>query len=224
MNVSKTAGLKIFATLITTMVVATVAYGISVAGSPSASRAKTLDQRRADALTQVSSALDQYYADNFALPSALDELKNSPNTGYAAYSTVDPETQQPLEYRTVDDRTYELCATFAFPSQNSNNAGPVVSKPIPVGAYPSDPMNWYAHAAGHICQTGNAAQRAPYQYCGSGAGLNACPGDASCMQLPGRNGAICVKNGRECFAAGCGEGQCVTDKSLPPQVSCKRAQ
>ncbi len=217
---SSSQSLRIFAGLVSLMVAAVIIGGIYVAGSPSSSRAKILDQRRADGLSQVSSALDQYYATNFALPSALDELKNSPNANYALNSIVDPETQQPITYHVIDAQTYELCAAFAFPSQdqaNGEHAAP--SKPMPVGAYPSDNMNWYVHAAGEVCQRANAAQRAPFQYCGNGIGVNACPGGTTCTQLPGRSSAICVKTGKECMA-GCGSDECTIDKGVPPVVSC----
>ena len=221
MTSSKSQNLKIFAGAVSLMVATVVVVGMYVAGSPSASRAKILDQRRVDALSQVSSALDQYYATDFSLPGTLDELKNSPNANYALSSVVDPETQQPLTYHVIDAQTYELCAEFAFPSQNQNDGGrPMLTKPMPPATYPNESMNWYVHEAGNVCQRANAAQRAPFQYCGSGIGMNACPGGTACIQLPGRSSAICVKAGKECAAAGCDDTACSVDKRTPPVVSC----
>lgn len=219
---AKSPTFKFFVGAVSLMVAAVIAGGIYVAGSPSTSRAKILDQRRADALSQVSSALDQFYATNFALPPSLDDLKNSQTTNYAVSSIVDPETQKPIVYHVIDAQTYELCTTFAFPSQDQldGTGRAMVSKPMPAGAYPSDNMNWYVHGAGDVCQRANAAQRAPFQYCGTGIGMNVCPGGTTCTQLPGRSSGICVKTGKECAAAGCVDDQCTIDKGTPPTVSC----
>jgi hypothetical protein len=217
MTNAKNYGLKIFATVVTLMVAAAVGVGISVAGSPAEQRALALDQQRADSLSQISGAIEAYYAATFELPPTLDALANDPRTQYAITSLKDPATGATFEYRAIDALSYELCGTFAFPSDNSQN-GPASAPMMPVPASGSA-MTWYVHAAGRVCQTENVAMHAPFQYCGAGFGAPACGNGQACVRLPGKNGAICVPTDKECIAAGCG-GACSLDESVPPQVTC----
>lgn len=212
---------KVFGAIVCLMVAAVIVGGIIKAGSPSTSRAKALDQRRADGMSQASSAVDQYYAVNFSLPASITDIKNSDTVHYAAESLLDPETQQPVEYRVVDATHYELCTSFAFASDNRDGSIPYAKPMAAPGSFGGDDMNWYEHGAGHECRTADASARAPFQNCGVGAGWGACPNGTTCAQLPGHANAICVKTGQECLAAGCTDAtNCTIRESFPEQVSC----
>ena len=152
MKNEKISGLGVFAVVVTLMVVAVVAVGIYEAGSPSTQRAKTLDQRRVDALTQISYAVNSYYQAQHALPDNLQMLTALGQTYYAVSSINDPETGTPFEYRVVDPTTFELCATFNFPSDAANGGPYPQPQPVTSPVMPMSQMNWYQHAAGHVCE------------------------------------------------------------------------
>ena len=85
--------------------VAAIAAGFWVLGTPGRQREIAADRQRSQDLMAIAQRLhDQYTADddNFELPATLDatELGN------------DPLTNQPYEYGRLGDRTFELCATF----------------------------------------------------------------------------------------------------------------
>ena len=216
----KISGLQVFAVIVSVMVVAAVVVGIQQAGSPSTQRAKTLDQRRADALSQIVSAVEAYYGYTFTLPTSLDALAADSRTSYAVTSIKDPETGAAFEYRAIDAATFELCTTFAYPSDATDGSGGPVARPMMPAPMPGSSMTWYPHAAGHVCQQENVTEHAPFQYCGIGVGQSGCAGGNRCLQLPGRSGGICVPPGKECVAAGCGDAKCSLDKSNPQQVTC----
>lgn len=95
-----------------------IGIGVRVIGSPSEARERRLDDRRVEALNEISYAVDRYYALHKKLPVDLAALKDvSPVTG------LDPITAQPLEYRVRDPKGYEVCAVFSrrSPAQDSPN-------------------------------------------------------------------------------------------------------
>jgi hypothetical protein len=131
------SGQKIFAGVVVVSVVATVAYGIFLAGAPSLERQRKLDDQRLQHLQQINSAVNQYYSEKKVLPENLSFLLNRPTAYFE--SVVDPETQAPYEYYLQDavDGTYTLCAVFA--AATSDN--------------PDERMMYraWAHPAGKYC-------------------------------------------------------------------------
>jgi len=93
---------------------AAVAAGLVMMGSPSEARSRRLDARRVADLAQIARNVDVFWSRRAQLPSSLDEL----NTELGLrLSPSDPETGAPYGFRPLDGNRYELCATFAGPSE-----------------------------------------------------------------------------------------------------------
>ncbi|MDP2734603.1 MAG: hypothetical protein Q8P12_00155 [bacterium] len=127
---------KAFLWIVIGAVALAVGYGFFVSGSPATQRALQFDLRRASDLQQISFAIDEYWARNAALPSALQDLQDQ--RYYYVESVEDPETGESYEYRKVAERSYELCAVFAMESG-------AVRAPLRF------PSNAWEHGAGRAC-------------------------------------------------------------------------
>lgn len=92
------------------VVVATIAAGIFVMGSPSAQRDQALDQRRVRDLARIVDAVDTYVELHETLPPTLGTLAGQPGR---RLSIVDPVDRAAYAYEIVGDRTYRVCAVFA---------------------------------------------------------------------------------------------------------------
>lgn len=99
---------QIFATVATLAVVAGVLAGFWVLGTPGRQRAIAADRQRLQDLQSIAADLHFRYqdSDDFQLPASLD----------AERQQRDPLTDEPYEYRSLSDTTYELCAEFATDS------------------------------------------------------------------------------------------------------------
>ena len=119
-------------------VLAMLAAGLVIAGSPVRERLRQLDRRRIDDLRLISSAVESFYSDHRALPGALPALLEQPASRIGAVE--DPVTREPYGYRTLDSIRYELCATFATADS--------LGAPDYEGGHPS---HFWRHAAGNAC-------------------------------------------------------------------------
>lgn len=111
---------RAFAAVATAAVVAAIAAGFWVLGTPGRQREIAADRQRLQDVGTIAQRLHERYLtdnDSFELPATLDasELRN------------DPLTNQPYEYERLSDRDFNLCATFdtdssthRLSSQNSN--------------------------------------------------------------------------------------------------------
>jgi hypothetical protein len=95
--------------LLTIVVAAAVAGGVFVLGSPSEERARRLDERRVQDLIGIQGAVDVYWSQHATLPPSLGELATEP---YGKLRAQDPRTTEAYQYKLIDARKYELCATF----------------------------------------------------------------------------------------------------------------
>ena len=95
--------------VVTFLVVAAIAGGMFLLGSPLTERARRLDDRRVADLVAIARALDLYWTRTMRLPNSLGEL--GAETG-AALSVTDPATGMPYEFRPLGGTNYELCAVF----------------------------------------------------------------------------------------------------------------
>jgi hypothetical protein len=111
--VARTAGGAVVLILVT---------ALTLAGSPRAARARAADERRVQALQTISSAIDAYHGSQRHLPASLEKLREQP----AVYveSIVDVSTGKPYEYRRLDAKSYQLCATFETDSSTLPAARP----------------------------------------------------------------------------------------------------
>lgn len=106
-------GLRIFLGSIVAVILASLAYGIFLLGTPSGQRLVRFDDRRVSDLTDISHNIDIYWELNGELPQSLADLSGP---RYFLRSIEDPATGVPYEYRALDEEKYELCAVFATDS------------------------------------------------------------------------------------------------------------
>jgi hypothetical protein len=110
---------RIVGILLTVVVVAAVAVGIGILGSPAGERVRQLDQRRVEDLDRIARAVDVYWSRLQRLPPAVEDLNE---TG-ALVNAFDPVTGVAYEYRPLEDRVFELCAQFDRPSSEPGRPG-----------------------------------------------------------------------------------------------------
>ena len=103
-------GTHILVALTAAIVVAAVATGIVLIGPPGDERARRLDERRVRDLTTIANGVNSYSLTNTRLPASLAEVVGQ-LAGVDAYPR-DPVSGEPYGYRPVDEKSYELCATF----------------------------------------------------------------------------------------------------------------
>jgi hypothetical protein len=100
---------QVFGGLVTVVVGAAVVGGIFLVGSPAAERTRRLDERRVQDLAGLARAVDLFWTRHANLPTSLDELRKEPGL---LFSSTDPGTREPYQYRPLEAGTYELCARF----------------------------------------------------------------------------------------------------------------
>jgi hypothetical protein len=133
---------KAFAVVTSLAVLVTVGFGLFFSGSPAEQRKKRADEQRAQHLQQITYAVDNFWNKNMRLPESIQELQNSPDAYLT--SAVDPSTAVPYEFRIVEPRKYELCATFESETENSSDPR------VPKMAVTPEGQFW-AHPAGNKC-------------------------------------------------------------------------
>ena len=104
------AGRKVLVAITVVAVVAAVITAIVMLGPPSEARARRLDARRERELQGIGASVEAYSTSTGHLPLTLDEI--SRQSGAPGLPARDPVTGLPYSYRIVDEKSYELCATF----------------------------------------------------------------------------------------------------------------
>ena len=103
-----------------TLLLAAFAVGaaVYVTGTPMQQRQARIDERRTDQLQVLERQIHEYADDHGkAWPASLDALAR-PGLRVVSH---DPATDAPYEYRVIDAKTFELCATFASDSAQVTN-------------------------------------------------------------------------------------------------------
>ena len=95
------------------VVVASVAAGVVVMGTPGEQRLRRLDARRVEDLRDLSWAINHFHDTRDALPASLSVIESE--TG-RALSLVDPVSGVPYRYQPGKGERYRLCATFTSDS------------------------------------------------------------------------------------------------------------
>jgi len=93
--------------------IAAIATGIAVIGSPAAQRERAFDERRVSDLVSLVRDLTLYRNRHKALPTNLAMLAQEPGLRPRA---KDPQTNTDYEYRVIDTTGLELCAAFTQPT------------------------------------------------------------------------------------------------------------
>jgi len=108
--------------------------------SPAISRARRLDQNLMNNIYSLESAVNNFYEINKTLPESLATLENS-EVYLSKRMLTDPDSQEPIVYNKLSDKTFEFCATFRMDSTTDDmNSG-----------YRGDNKN---HQAGYQCVSG----------------------------------------------------------------------
>jgi hypothetical protein len=103
--------------VVTVVVAVAIVAGVFLLGSPAEERARRLDGRRVQDLSEISRAVDVYWTRRASLPATLQALRAE--TG-ADTTVTDPGTNAPYEFRAVEGPKYELCAVFEAESGASD--------------------------------------------------------------------------------------------------------
>ena len=128
-----------FATVSSVAVAAAVVLGLVAVGSPGSARDRGLDVERISNLRDIVRGVDVYWERNGALPESLDAL--SAERDITVLSIFDPEGRAPYAYRTTDQKTYTLCATFSRDAPTDQAS---------LRTYPYRERFW-RHPAGYHC-------------------------------------------------------------------------
>jgi hypothetical protein len=131
------------ASLSSVVVIVMLLLGFVYIGAPGTQRTLRADRKRVQDLYQLTARINgMWNSKDHKLPEHLDELQDVP--------LADPMTRAAYEYHVTGEGRYELCATFALPSEK--NAMP-------------RPGTW-SHPAGRHCFSIQASQMLgnPYGY------------------------------------------------------------
>jgi hypothetical protein len=123
-------------------VLATIVGGFFIIGSPQYQRDLRMDQERLRDLQRIQGQVVDYWRETERLPENLEALED-PIVGFTA--PTDPETNDPYEYSTTGELTFELCATFEQPSNEQIRQPQIVAPGMTAGD-----ENW-SHDAGRTC-------------------------------------------------------------------------
>lgn len=143
-------GMRVFSGIVIAVILAAIAMGFVVAGSPQNQRLVRLDERRTGDLQFLQSQIVSYWQSKSRLPQDLDQLKNDL---YNISAPVDPLNGQAYEYKVLGNLKFELCATFQ--TSNKNEDSPDADKrflaPEPVSYPPFFENQGWQHDAERTC-------------------------------------------------------------------------
>jgi len=141
--------MNIFLATVSAVVIATIAYGIMLMGSPALQRARALDEQRVNDLSGIQNRIVySQWQSKGTVPDALDALRD-PISGYVV--PTDPETGAAYGYTKISTNSFKLCATFKTVFGTSTSDVALQSYPV---MYPSIPANEnWQHDIGNVCFT-----------------------------------------------------------------------
>ncbi len=134
------------------VVLAAIIGGFVIVGSPSKQRSIRFDNQRVNDLSSTQWQIISYWQTKGVLPAALADI----NDGISGYMTpVDPESKTSYEYTRKSVTSFELCANFDLPSQDTQGRGEFgggYGVAYPSSIYPDGGVdnNW-KHEAGRTC-------------------------------------------------------------------------
>lgn len=139
-------GMNIYTWAVIVIVVAAIAFGFVVAGSPQNQRTVRFDERRSQDLSSLQSQIINYWQKKNELPQNLDQVANDI---LGIIIPRDPKTGESYEYKVLGGLKFELCATFETSSSDQNVGGP---KSVPaMYQYPGVEMPTWQHNAERTC-------------------------------------------------------------------------
>lgn len=124
------------------VVLAVCIYGFYSIDSPSVVRDIAIDRNQVNDLQEIQWRIEEYYATNNQLPTSIEEV-------YVEGMTIPtaPEERSPYQYQMTGEDSYQLCATFAraTPESEKSIARPIYDDP----GYLKN-QNW-DHPTGNYC-------------------------------------------------------------------------
>lgn len=123
------------------VVAAAVVYGAFQIEAPSEVREIRIDQQQINDLQDMQWRIEAHYQDTDSFPASLEMV-------YQGFPVPQaPEGRESYSYRVTGADTYELCATFAHPTPESDRAG---YRPTSTGDFYYQNQNW-EHGEGQKC-------------------------------------------------------------------------
>lgn len=105
----KTISLYFYGSL--AVVIAVFIASLFFVESPTETRNRKFDNTILDKFSQIDSAINNYYFDNKILPESLNIIQEEFNY-ITTDDLVDPATREQFKYQVLEEKKYELCATF----------------------------------------------------------------------------------------------------------------
>ena len=101
---------KLYGLVAIAIAVSALVVGFMYSDSPTKVREMKIDAEQVNNLSDMQWRIEDHYRINKALPKTTDEL-------YVGIPPTNaPEGRAAYEYKTIDEDTYQLCATFMYPS------------------------------------------------------------------------------------------------------------
>ncbi len=138
------------------IVIAGIIGGFAAVGSPSKQRNLRFDNQRTSDLSNIQWRIISYWQSKESLPATIEDL-NDPLSNFIV--PTDPTDDSRYEYVKKGDMTFELCASFALPSEDlkyrgANGTSGSISVPMPTRDYypvGPDKNDTWSHEAGKVC-------------------------------------------------------------------------
>jgi len=127
-----------------------VATAFTLIDSPALAREKSFDRQREYDIQMLQYSVRNFYERHARMPESLEELHEE---GYVHKRTMeDPKTGDVYAYRIVNEKEFEICATFATDNREDDKGNFRAYRPT--GPYGGS----YRHGAEHTCFTQNASE------------------------------------------------------------------
>ena len=125
-------------------VIAALVLGFYHIDSPQTVREMRLDDQQVSDLQDIQWRIEAYYEREESLPQTVDQLYDDIEIPTA------PEDRDSYTYRITGEQSYELCATFAFATTETDRAS--IARPFVEEKFDPNNYNW-EHGAGEKCFT-----------------------------------------------------------------------
>ena len=135
---------QLYALVASLLVIVIIVIGFLHSDSPTKTREMKLDDKEISDLNDMQYRIDDAYMLNKTLPVDIASLY----VGIEPPSA--PANRAAYEYATIDETSYKLCATFAYPSQNSVKS-PAIAPTRPDGSVINNTSNNWDHGTGKTC-------------------------------------------------------------------------
>lgn len=133
---------KMYGAIVSLVVLVLLVFGFMYSDTPDKVRQMRIDDEQTMNLSDLQYRIEDHYRINKVLPTAIDGLyigTEAPKAG---------EGRPAYTYKVVDEDTFELCATFAYPSQN----GTTMAEPYQAAdTMMKNPYNNWDHGTGETC-------------------------------------------------------------------------